>query len=293
MNRSEDDGAEAGRLTLARCARVRVEAARARAAAAAARAAVAQEQAADSMERSANLGVPGAALLRDMSIAARQRAVRWLRWAGNQAGDAIPARQDDGDDRIVVRERDRIAVQLQDTAVRRIFSVGLTLHGAAGLTAEPEVRRRIEAAIDELDHVVREVREAIFAVSPRASGSGLEILDLGGQLAPAADICFTEPPGRGPDPEADARLRARLSQTLALISEYATPTRVDIVAGSCAYELVIRAVCLPPATASGEYPRWLADVQARAAWAGVSVDIRPDDGIVKLGSRIPGPAPQS
>jgi len=45
--------------------------------------------------------------------------------------------------------------------------------------------------------------------------------------------------------------------------------------------------------ASGEYPRWLADVQARAARAGISVDIRPDDGIIKLASRIPGPAPQS
>jgi signal transduction histidine kinase len=112
------------------------------AAAAAHAAAEAQEQAAISMERAADLGGPGAPLLRHMSIAARQRAVRRRRWASGHAGGAVPARWDGGADRIVVRERDRIAAQLQDTVVRRAFAASLTLHGAAGLSAEPEVRSR-------------------------------------------------------------------------------------------------------------------------------------------------------
>lgn len=167
-------------------ARSRADAAKVRAVAAARAAAGAQEQAAISMERAADLGVPSAALLRDMSIAARRRAARRQRWASDHAAGTLPARRDDDDDRTVIRERDRIAAQLQDTVVRRAFAVGLTLHGAAGLTSEPEVRRRVEAAIDELDQVIREIRQAIFTVGLHAHVSGPEILDLGRQLASAA-----------------------------------------------------------------------------------------------------------
>jgi hypothetical protein len=269
-------------------ASLRVGAARARAVAAAQAAAAAQEQAAASMERVADLGVPGAARLRDMSIAFRQLAQRRRQWASGHAGSTVPDRCDGGHDGIVVRERDRIAAQLQDTVVRRVFSAGLTLHGAAGLTTEPEVRRRVDAAIEELDHVVRGVREAVYAAGPHASGGGLDLLDLGGQLAPAADICFTGPPGGGLDPEALTLLRGRLFQALALIGEYATSTRIDIVADGNTHELVVQAVCLPLALAAGEGPRWLADVRARATGAGISVDVRPEDGTIRLGTRILG-----
>ncbi len=289
MNYSVDSRVWARELSVAlSAASLRVGAARARAAAAAHAAAAAQEQAAASMERVADLDVPGAARLRDVSFAFRRRAQRRRQWASSHAGSTVPAGRDGGHDEIVLRERDRIAAQLQDTVVRRVFSAGLTLHGAAGLTTEPEVRRRVEAALAELDHVIREVREAIFAAAPHAPGGGLDLLDLGGQLAPAADICFAGPPGGGLDPETLTRLRGRLFQALALIGEYAAATRIDIVADGDTYELAIQALCLPPALAAGEGPRWLADVRARATRAGISVDGRPEDGIIKIGTRILG-----
>ncbi len=282
------DGArrQAGQLALdSQGARMRVEAARKRAVMAAEAAAAAQEQAAAVMERLADLDVPGAARLRAMSTAARERAARRRQWARDHGGGrAVP--QDDGDDMTVVRERDRIAAQLQDTVVRRVFAAGLTLHGAEGLTADPAVRRRIEAAIDELDLVIREIRDAVFAVSPHRLSSGLEILDLGGQLAPAADICFTGSPGSGLDAVAGAQLRALLYQTVALVSEYATPRRIDIVVDGQACELVVEAACLVPAGTAGEASRWLADVQARAARAGIRVDAGPEGGSIKLGVRV-------
>lgn len=263
--------------------RLRVEAARRRAVAAAEAAAAAQEQAAITMERLADLNAPDAARLRGMSIAARQRAARRRNWAREHAGIIVPTPRDNGDDMTVVSERDRIADRLQDTTVRRVFTVGLTLHGAAQLTTEPEVRCRIEAAIDELDQVVREIREAVFSAGGHRQGQ--ELLDLGGRLAPAADICFTGAPGSGIDPVATARLRERLYQTLALISEYATPTRVDIVADDRVHELVIEAVCLSPAIAAGRFSRWLADVQAKALQAGTRVAVHPD-GNIRLCSRV-------
>jgi signal transduction histidine kinase len=61
-------------------------------------------------------------------------------------------------------ERERIAAELQDTVVQRVFAAGLMLQSAVGLTAEPEVRRRIRASIDELDEVIRQLRDAIFGI---------------------------------------------------------------------------------------------------------------------------------
>jgi hypothetical protein len=286
MDRGDGTRHQTGQLALdGHGARVRADAARRRAVMAAQAAAAAQEQAASVMERLADLNVAEAARLRTMSSAARQRAARRRQWAkDNGGGGAAP--QPERGDLTVVRERDRIAARLQDRVVRRIFAAGLTLHGAGGLTTDPAVRRRIESAIDELDEVIREIRDAVFAVGPHRLSYGLEILDLGGQLAPAADICFSGSPGSGLEALAGDRLRTRLSQTVALISEYATPTRIDIAVDGQACELVVEAACLVPAGGAGEASRWLADVQARAAQAGIRVDTGPETGSIRLGARV-------
>ncbi len=65
-------------------------------------------------------------------------------------------------DMAIVRERDRIAGELLDNIIHRVFGAGLTLDGAAGLTTEPEIRRRIEAAAADLDEVIRVIRDTIF-----------------------------------------------------------------------------------------------------------------------------------
>jgi signal transduction histidine kinase len=75
-------------------------------------------------------------------------------------------------DMATVQERDRMAGELRDKVIQRVFAVGLTLQGAAGLTAQPEVRRRIDAAADELDEVIRVIRDALF--SPRSSPASHE-----------------------------------------------------------------------------------------------------------------------
>jgi len=58
--------------------------------------------------------------------------------------------------------RGSLPARVQDTIVQRILAAGMTLQRAAELAAEPEVHWRVEAAIDELDLVIREVRDAVF-----------------------------------------------------------------------------------------------------------------------------------
>src|SRR5204863_5476674 len=55
----------------------------------------------------------------------------------------------------LLEDRDRIARDLHDTVIQRLFALGLNLQGAARLAQRPEVAGRIDEAVDELDSVIR------------------------------------------------------------------------------------------------------------------------------------------
>ncbi|MCU1369791.1 MAG: putative signal transduction histidine kinase [Ilumatobacteraceae bacterium] len=89
----------------------------------------------------------------------------------------------------VIEDRSRIARDLHDTVIQRLFATGLSLQSAARLAAPlPEVVDRIQDAVDELDLVVREVRSSIFelhAVAAAADGLRRLLLAVGDELAEA------------------------------------------------------------------------------------------------------------
>ncbi|WP_227999592.1 sensor histidine kinase [Nocardia australiensis] len=62
----------------------------------------------------------------------------------------------------VLTDRDRIARDLHDHVIQRLFAIGLSLQGAAPRTRVPEVRVRLTDAIDGLQDVVQEIRTSIF-----------------------------------------------------------------------------------------------------------------------------------
>ncbi|MCX2934827.1 GAF domain-containing sensor histidine kinase [Mycobacterium sp. CVI_P3] len=61
----------------------------------------------------------------------------------------------------VLTDRDRIARDLHDHVIQRLFAVGLSLQGALSAD-QAESARRITGALDDLQEVVQEIRTAIF-----------------------------------------------------------------------------------------------------------------------------------
>ena len=63
-------------------------------------------------------------------------------------------------------ERERIAKELHDGIIQSLFAVGMGLHGTALMASSPEIGGRIESAVEELDRVIRDLRNYIFGLRP-------------------------------------------------------------------------------------------------------------------------------
>jgi signal transduction histidine kinase len=66
----------------------------------------------------------------------------------------------------LLEERERIAKELHDGIIQSLFAVGMSLQGTALMTANPETTARIERAVEELDVVIRDLRNYIFGLRP-------------------------------------------------------------------------------------------------------------------------------
>jgi signal transduction histidine kinase len=186
----------------------------------------------------------------------------------------------------LMEDRDRIAADLKDKVIQQIFAAGLTLQGAAALTAEPEVRRRVGASIDDLDQAIRMLRDTIFGLEQRMQSRKLrqEVLDLCQDMSPAPEISFAGPVDGALDPGARAQLLDVLREALGLIGRQAIPTHISISADGDACITVIETAARPDADGSrGEYP----DLHDRAERMGVTLAVEPTPGGTKLAWQFP------
>ncbi|GLY54390.1 GAF domain-containing protein [Lentzea sp. NBRC 102530] len=79
----------------------------------------------------------------------------------------------------VLEDRDRIARDLHDLVIQRLFGLGLGLQGLTGMSSgRPQVVERISGFVEEVDHTIREIRRTIFSLQEPPSGS----TSLRGQL---------------------------------------------------------------------------------------------------------------
>lgn len=76
---------------------------------------------------------------------------------------------------VVFEERERIARDLHDKVIQRLFATGMSLQATERLVDEPEVARRLVQAVDDLDTTIREIRNTIFALHTPTIGLHVQI----------------------------------------------------------------------------------------------------------------------
>ncbi|WP_377645351.1 GAF domain-containing protein [Oryzobacter terrae] len=71
----------------------------------------------------------------------------------------------------VISDRERIARDLHDVVIQRLFATGLQLQGISMLASGTDVGERLERAVDDLDLTIKDIRGTIFALQDRGSSS--------------------------------------------------------------------------------------------------------------------------
>lgn len=64
----------------------------------------------------------------------------------------------------LLQDRERIARDLHDLVIQRLYATGMSLQGVMPLITRPEVTDRVNHAVDAMDETISEIRSAIFAL---------------------------------------------------------------------------------------------------------------------------------
>ncbi|MFF0146616.1 GAF domain-containing protein [Amycolatopsis sulphurea] len=82
----------------------------------------------------------------------------------------LAAQQQAARERDVLSDRDRIARDLHDHVIQRLFAVGLAMQSTQRRAKSPELQRRLQDSIDQMHEIVHEIRTAIFDLHGGAAG---------------------------------------------------------------------------------------------------------------------------
>ncbi|WP_202125272.1 sensor histidine kinase [Actinomadura physcomitrii] len=95
-----------------------------------------------------------------------ERTQRLLEAFAGQAAVALELaeRRRDAERLTLLEDRDRIAKDLHDTVIQRLFATAMTLMAAIKMTQKREVAVRVQRAVDDLDDTIRQIRSSIFAL---------------------------------------------------------------------------------------------------------------------------------
>jgi signal transduction histidine kinase len=109
----------------------------------------------------------------------------------------------------VLDDRDRIARDLHDRVIQRVFAVGMSLQGAARLTEQDRILERVNKAVDDLDTTITEIRTAIFELGTESVAGGLRysVLELTEEMTASL--------GSRPEVTFDGAIDSAISQPIA------------------------------------------------------------------------------
>jgi signal transduction histidine kinase len=147
---------------------------------------------------------------------------------------------------MILEDRERIARDLHDVVIQRLFATGMQLQTSARLAARPEVADRINTAVDDLDTTIREIRSAIFELrTPMTSQLRVEIREVvaaaGDQLGFRPALQLDGPVDSAVPAEVRVDLLAVLREALSNVVRHARAhaVQVTIAVGSGTVRLVV------------------------------------------------------
>ncbi|MEU6657678.1 GAF domain-containing protein [Streptomyces sp. NPDC046821] len=94
----------------------------------------------------------------------------------------LAERRRDADQIVLLQDRDRIARDLHDLAIQRLFAAGMTLQSAQRFMEHPEGSERLARTVDDLDDTIKIIRSTIFGLRTHGA-SGPDAAGLRGRVS--------------------------------------------------------------------------------------------------------------
>jgi signal transduction histidine kinase len=145
-------------------------------------------------------------------------------------------RRADAERLTVFEDRDRIARDLHDLVIQRLYATGMSLEGMMPMIGRREVADRVRNAVDAMDDTIKDIRATIFALQSRGQASAprlrADIVALADEMAESLGFAPALRLGSGLDSHATAELSeqvlAVLREALSNAARHSGATRVDV-----------------------------------------------------------------
>ncbi|MGW1894324.1 GAF domain-containing protein [Streptomyces sp. NPDC002004] len=136
----------------------------------------------------------------------------------------------------LLADRDRIARDLHDLAIQRLFATGMTLQSAQRFVEHPEAAERLGRAIDDLDITIKIIRSTIFGLreheTPHLPGLRVRAVrtvdDAAGPLGFAPALRMEGLVETDVSPELADEVVAVLNEALSNVARHARAARADV-----------------------------------------------------------------
>lgn len=195
-------------------------------------------------------------------------------------------RQQDSAKIAVMEDRDRIARDLHDSVIQRIYASGLALQGALRMHPTPDVADRLERVVADLDDTIQDIRGTIFSLQSTSGGQGGLQSEISELVTRAARHLGFTPALRqkGPieavvPPDTARQAMAVLRESLSNVVRHADATRIDVAVTAARGELRISVA--DNGIGVGEAPR-------RGGLRNIAERATELDGVVEIGLGLDG-----
>ncbi len=199
----------------------------------------------------------------------------------DQAGLALDRAQAvvDREELAVISDRERIARDLHDVVIQRLFATGLQLQGVASVAGDSEIGTRLEAAVDDLDKTIKAIRGTIFELQPSRDDSlRAEVRALVREYEPVLGFTPTVTTSGPVDAAVPAGVRDQLlpvlREAVSNVARHAHAEQAQIEVQVSATELCLSVSDDGVGLGERRTESGLRNVRRRATQLGGSVDLR-------------------
>ncbi|WP_158812832.1 GAF domain-containing protein [Streptomyces rimosus] len=198
----------------------------------------------------------------------------------------LAERRRDAEQLALLEDRDRIARDLHDLAIQRLFATGMTLQSAARLVEHAGAAERVTRAVGDLDETIKIIRSTIFGLRIREEDTGPSLRARVARAVGEAGTALGFPPRLSMEGLLDTdvpvqvadHVVAALTELLSNAARHAHATRVEVALQATGDEVVLTVTDNGRGIPEGGRRSGLGNLAERAQNVGGAMEIRTPDG---------------